>query len=90
MLKRLGLPTVTPHSARHCFISTLQAQGIEVGLVAKLAGHASAIVHSRTLYPGLPRGRECCRGAGAGLYGLNGPKLLRETSCVRKRYPDDR
>ena len=29
--KRLGLPYVTPHSARHSFISTLQAQGIEVG-----------------------------------------------------------
>src|SRR4051812_48892688 len=43
-LKRLGLPSVTPHSARHCFISTLQAQGIEVGFVAKLAGHASAVV----------------------------------------------
>src|SRR3954469_16528727 len=43
-LRGLGLPTVTPHSARHCFISTLQAQGIEVGLVAKLAGHASAMV----------------------------------------------
>lgn len=43
-LKRLGLPPVTPHSARHCFISTLQAQGIEVGLVAKLAGHANANV----------------------------------------------
>jgi integrase len=43
-LKSLGLPIVTPHSARHCFISTLQAQGIEVGLVAKLAGHASAVV----------------------------------------------
>jgi len=41
---RLGLPYVTPHSARHLFISTLQAQGIEVGLVAKLAGHASAVV----------------------------------------------
>jgi integrase len=41
---RLGLPYVTPHSARHSFISTLQAQGIEVGLVAKLAGHASAVV----------------------------------------------
>jgi integrase len=41
MLKRLGLPPVTPHSARHSFISTLQAQGIEVGLVAKLAGHAN-------------------------------------------------
>jgi len=40
----LGLPYVTPHSARHLFISTLQAEGIEVGLVAKLAGHASAVV----------------------------------------------
>jgi integrase len=44
MLKRLGLPAVTPHSARHSFISTLQAQGVEVGLVAKLAGHKSAVV----------------------------------------------
>jgi integrase len=43
-LKRLGLPSVTPHSARHSFISTLQAQGVEVGLVAKLAGHKSAVV----------------------------------------------
>lgn len=43
-LKALGLPAVTPHSARHTFISTLQAQGIEVGLVAKIAGHANANV----------------------------------------------
>ena len=43
-LRRLGLPAVTPHSARHSFISTLQAQGVEVGLVAKLAGHKSAVV----------------------------------------------
>ena len=43
-LLNLGLPYVTPHSARHAFISTLQAQGIEVGLVAKLAGHANATV----------------------------------------------
>ena len=35
---------MTPHSYRHSFISTLQAQGVEVGLVAKLAGHASAVV----------------------------------------------
>jgi integrase len=41
---KLGLPYVTPHSARHSFISTLQAQGVEVGLVAKLAGHANAVV----------------------------------------------
>jgi integrase len=40
-LKRLGLPEVTPHSARHSYISTLQAAGIEIATVAKLAGHAS-------------------------------------------------
>ena len=44
MIKRLGLLAVTPHSARHSFISTLQAQGVEVGLVAKLAGHKNAVV----------------------------------------------
>ena len=44
VFKQLGLPYVTPHSARHSYISTMQAQGIEVGLVAKLAGHANAVV----------------------------------------------
>ena len=43
-LKKLGLPIVTPHSARHWFISALQAEGIEVGLVAKIVGHANANV----------------------------------------------
>jgi integrase len=43
-LAAVGLPYVTPHSARHAFISTLQAKGIEVGLVALLAGHANASV----------------------------------------------
>ena len=43
-LKRLCLPAVTPHSARHSFISTLQAQSVEVGLVAKLAGHKNTVV----------------------------------------------
>jgi integrase len=42
--KRLGLPYVTPHSARHSFISTLRAQGIELGLVARIAGHANPTV----------------------------------------------
>lgn len=41
VFKSLGLPAVSPHSARHTFISTLQAQGVEIGLVAKLAGHAN-------------------------------------------------
>jgi len=44
VFKRLGLPYVTPHSARHTYISTLQAQGVEVGLVAKMAGHANPTV----------------------------------------------
>lgn len=43
-LRKLDLPAVTPHSARHSFISTLQAQGVEVGLVAKLTGHKNAVV----------------------------------------------
>jgi integrase len=43
-LKRAGVPAVTPHSARHFFVSQLQAQGVEVGLVAKLAGHANPTV----------------------------------------------
>ena len=44
MFVKLGLPYVTPHSARHSFISTLQAEGIEVGLVAQIAGHANPTV----------------------------------------------
>ena len=56
-LLRLGLPYVTPRSARHLFISALQAQGVEVGLVAKLAGHASAAV-TLALYTTAVRGGE--------------------------------
>ncbi|MBC8050390.1 MAG: tyrosine-type recombinase/integrase [Chitinophagales bacterium] len=40
-LKRLGLPAVTPHSARHSYISTLQAEGVEVALVAKISAHVN-------------------------------------------------
>lgn len=42
--ERAGIRYVTHHSARHSFVSTLQACGIEVGLVAKLAGHANPSV----------------------------------------------
>jgi integrase len=42
--ERLDLPYITPHAARHQWISTMQAQGIEVGLVSKLAGHANASI----------------------------------------------
>ena len=41
---RSGIRYVTHHSARHSFVSTLQAQGVEVGLVAKLAGHSNPAV----------------------------------------------
>ena len=43
-LRAAGVPLVTPHSARHTFISTLQANGVELGLVAKLAGHSNVAV----------------------------------------------
>ena len=43
-LARLGLPAVSPHSARHAFISTLQAHGVDVATAAKLAGHKSPAV----------------------------------------------
>jgi integrase len=68
MLKRLGLPPVTPHSARHSFISTLQAQGVEVGLVAKLAGHKSAVV-TLSHYTHAMRGGEDAVGALDKAYG---------------------
>jgi integrase len=60
-LKRLGLPPVTPHSARHSFISTLQAQGIEVGLVAQLAGHKSAVVTLSHYTHGMSGGQEAVK-----------------------------
>lgn len=43
-LRKLGVRYVTPHSARHSYISVMQAQGVEVGLVAQLAGHSNAAV----------------------------------------------
>lgn len=43
-LKRLGFEGITPHSARHSYISILQAEGIEIALVAKVVGHASPVV----------------------------------------------
>lgn len=43
-IKKLDLPPITPHSARHFFISQLQAEGIEVGVVSKLAGHANSVI----------------------------------------------
>jgi integrase len=43
-LLRIGVPYVTPPSARHSFISVLQASGTEIGLIAKLAGHSNPSV----------------------------------------------
>jgi integrase len=42
--KKHSIAYVTPHAARHGYVSTLQMQGVEVGLVAKLAGHSNANV----------------------------------------------
>ena len=56
-LARLGLPAVTPHSARHSYISTLQTAGIEVAMVAKLAGHANPVT-TLSVYSQAVRGAE--------------------------------
>lgn len=42
--EKSGIRYVTHHSARHSFVSTLQSLGVEVGLVAKLAGHGNPAV----------------------------------------------
>lgn len=41
LFDRLELPRVSIYAARHMAISFLQAQGVEIGLVAKIAGHSS-------------------------------------------------
>ena len=41
MFDQLKLPRVSIYAARHMAISFLQAQGVEIGLVAKIAGHSS-------------------------------------------------
>jgi integrase len=41
LFERLSLPQVSIYAARHMVLSYLQAQGVEIGLVAKIAGHSS-------------------------------------------------
>ena len=79
----LNLPYVTPHSARHAFISTLQAKGIEVGLVAKLAGHANAVVTLRH-YTQAVRGGEVAIQALEEAYAIGWKRPLR-TSRYRNK-----
>jgi integrase len=59
-LAMLALPEVTPHSARHSYISTLQAAGIEVATVAKLAGHANPVT-TLSVYSHAMRGGDITR-----------------------------
>ena len=41
LFERLKLPRVSIYAARHMALSHLQSKGVEIGLVAKLAGHSS-------------------------------------------------
>jgi len=70
-LNDAGVPYVTPHSARHAFISNLQAQGIEVGLVAKIAGHANPMVTLGHYTQAVRDGQEAIKAIDAA-YGLGG------------------
>jgi integrase len=62
MLKRRGLPAVTPHPVRHSVISKLQAQDVEVGLVAKLARHKNAVVTPSHYTHAMRGGEDAMRG----------------------------
>jgi integrase len=44
LLREAGVAHVTPHSARHSFISVAQSQGLEVGLVSKIVGHSDPTI----------------------------------------------
>jgi integrase len=55
--KKHSIAYVTPHAARHGYVSTMQLQGVEVGLVAKLAGHANPNV-TLSVYTQAMRGGE--------------------------------
>ncbi|NIK47845.1 tyrosine-type recombinase/integrase [Variibacter gotjawalensis] len=70
-LRDCDLPAVTPHSARHSFISTLQIKGVEIGLVAKLAGHADANV-TLSYYTQAVRGAETAMSALEEAYAYGG------------------
>jgi integrase len=61
-LAKLGIEGITPHSARHSYISTLQAVGIEVATVAKLAGHANPTT-TLSVYSHAVRGSEVAASA---------------------------
>jgi hypothetical protein len=54
---------------RHSFISTMQSRGIEVGLVAKLAGHANATV-TLSYYTQAVRGGEVAISSLEDAYGI--------------------
>ena len=56
-LRRLELPEATPHSARHSFISMLQAAGIAVATVVKFDGHANPVT-TLNVYSNAVRGSE--------------------------------
>ena len=83
----LGLPAVTPHSARHSFISTLQAQGVEVGLVAKLAGHKNAVVTLSHYTHAMRGGEDAVEGARSRLCGDG---VMNEKTTERRSYEDAR
>lgn len=50
---RLGLPAVTPHSARHSFIRRSRRRGVEVG-VQPSGGRTTSFNCRRIQNPGLP------------------------------------
>jgi integrase len=65
-LKRMG-PYVSPDSARASFISMLQANGTDVAVAAKLAGHKTPNVTLQYYTHALKDGRDAVNGLDAAL-----------------------
>jgi len=79
MLDRLGLPRIAIYAARHMAISYLQAQGVEIGLVAKIAGHSSPQI-TLQYYTHAVREREGMMDELSKAYGLENRTNPSETS----------
>src|SRR5215831_7796034 len=91
-LRSLGLSIVTPHSARHCFLSTLQAARHRGGIGRKARRPCERGGHAWTLYTGRSWRRQRHGGARARVHWLgteSAPDVFAAASFTRKRQPGE-
>ena len=84
ILARAGVPKVRPYSARHSWISGLQAAGAEIAVASRLAGHASPATTVGT-YTHALRGGEKRRRSARGAVRREGRRYDACSSAIRSR-----